>query len=295
MQYRVCVCESAPQTRLRLSWELHPDRLGIDIAAGMRALTATAERAGLTACGAPTITYREKAEPGGVMDVDLAVPVDLGTALASWPESEVVVEPRGLVARTCHRGGYDRLDTAYRVLDEWIRESGYRSAGPPTQAFLIGPDETTDPRRLITEIRIPVTKAPVVAAHMDRPFEQAIAFTRQVLARQGFEVVAETDLRALLHNKLGEHIQNYVVVNAYHPALTARMLAEDPQAAWLASVTVAVRADGTVTAVEARDPTTDSQEFGNPALSTIAEELEHLITETLDTLHTPDRFDDVTT
>jgi effector-binding domain-containing protein/uncharacterized protein (DUF302 family) len=284
MEYRVNVCESTPQTMLRLSWELRPDQLGADIAAGMRELTATTDRIGLTACGAPTITYREDPDPDGSIAVDFGVPVDLGTTLGPWSPAEVVAEPGVLVARTCHCGGYDRLDTAYRVLDEWIFECGYRPAGPPTEVYLIGPEETNDPRRLVTEIRIPVTRPAVIAVHVDRPFLEAVEFTRQALARLGFEVVAETDLQALLHGRLGKHIEDHLVVHACHAPLTARALGTDPQAAWLSSVLVVVRADGVGTLVEALDPTALPATVTGTALAEIARELHDLLAEALGTL-----------
>lgn len=285
MEYRVNVCESTPQTMLRLSWELHPDQIGSDIAAGMRELTATTDRVGLTACGAPTITYRQDTEPDGNIEVDFGVPVDLGTSLGPWSGAEVVAEPGCLVARTCHRGGYDHLDTAYRALEEWIRECGFRSAGPPTEVYLVGPEETSDPRRLLTEIRIPVVRPAVIGVRVDRSFEQTVALTRQALTQLGFEVVTETDLRALLRDRLGAHIADHLAVHAYHPSLTARALAADPQAAWLSSALVIVRANDGGTLVEVCDPTALPAAFRGIALSEIAEQLHRLLAEALDMLH----------
>ncbi|WP_084526490.1 GyrI-like domain-containing protein [Nocardia vaccinii] len=287
MEYRVNVCESTPQTMLRLSWELHRDQIGADIAAGMRELTATTDRVGLTACGAPTITYRKDTEPDGNIEVDFGVPVDLGTTLGPWSGAEVVAEPGSLVARTCHRGGYDHLDTAYRALDEWIRECGYRPAGPPTEVYLVGPEETSDPRRLITEIRIPVVRPAVIGVHVDRSFEETVGLTRQALTGLGFEIVSETDLRALLRDRVGTHIADHLALHAYHPPLTARALAADPQAAWLSSTLVIVRADDVGTLVEAGDPTALPSAFRGIALSEIADELHRLLTEALGMVHMP--------
>ncbi|WP_067674987.1 GyrI-like domain-containing protein [Nocardia miyunensis] len=284
MEYRVDVYETVPQTMLRLPWQLRPDRLGTDVDAGMRELTTATERAGLIACGAPTITYREDAEPDGNIRIDFAVPVDLGTKLGIRSGAEVIAQPGSLVARTCHRGGYDSLDTAYRALHEWIRESGYRSAGPPTEVYLIAPDEMSDPRRLFTEIRIPVTPVPVLTAHVDRPFDETAEYIRKALERHGFEIVGETDLQALVRNRLGAHIDDYLVFSACHPLLMARAIAADPQAAWLSSAFVVVRADSTGTLVEAGDPTALPQILDGTALSEIARELRHLLVDALDVL-----------
>ncbi len=284
MEYRVNVCESLPQAMLRLGWQVRPGQLGVDIATGMRELTALAERAGLTASGAPAITYRDEPPVGEGMIVNFCVPVELGPTLSPRSGAEVIVQSSSLVARTCHYGGYDTLDNAYRALHEWLHESGHREVGPPTEVYLIGPDEVSDPGRLITEIRIPVEPAPGIAVHTSGHFDDVVRRARDALTQKGFEMVAETDMQHLLRIRAGEHIDDYLILGACHPLLTAQALAADPHAGMLLPSTVVVRSVDTGTLVEAADPEIFAHICGGSAVHEIAEQVRRLLTAALDTL-----------
>jgi effector-binding domain-containing protein len=280
MEYRVDVCESTPLSVLRLWWEVRPDRLGADIAAGMRELTATTGRAGLTACGAPTITYADEPAPGGALKIEFEVPVDLGTSLGPRSDAEVVVRPGGLVARTCHRGGYDRLGSAYAAMHEWLRASDYRQVGPPAEVYLIGPDEVSNPNLLVTEIRIPVIPAPVMTERVHAPFADVVRHTLRELAQREFELISEADMRSLLHTVPAGHLGEYLLIIACHPRLTGQAVAADPQAGWLASSTVTVHGIDSAVTIAATDPMTLAQSCV-PEVQDRARELRELLTDVL--------------
>lgn len=283
MEYRVDVLESVPQAVLRLWWEMRPDRAGADIAAGMRELSAVTRRAGLTACGAVTITYPGESVPDGATRVDLGVPVDLGTALGPRSGAEVLVQPGGLVARTCHRGGYDGLGAAYRALRESLRESGYRPNGPPTEAYLVGPDEVGDPALLVTEIRIPVVPAPALTAYVHTPFAETVPLVERALERHGFEPVAAVDMRSLLDAGAGLPIDERVVLVVCHPGLAGQMIAADPGSGWMSSHIVTVRDTGAGIAIEVADPAVLA-EPSDPILREMAGQLRKLLSGALDML-----------
>jgi|GEM_PF-1593894 len=284
MSYRVDVCEVVPQAILRIPREIRPDRLGEDIASGMRELAAVAQRAGLTASGAPTLTYQQQLPPNETAVGDFGVPVEPGTTLGPASGAEVVVLPGTQVARTCHRGSYDSLGSAYLALHEWIHESGYRPIGPPTEAYLIGPDEVTDARRLITEIRVPVTPPPSISVQLDAPIADAVQRTREALQQQGFDVLTEIDIQADLREKIGEHLDGYVILSTYNPRLAYRTLQADPEAGLLLSCPVVVRATADGTIVEVADPTILVQATTQSALRTIAQESRRLLGTVLDNL-----------
>ncbi|KZM74706.1 DUF302 domain-containing protein [Nocardia terpenica] len=286
MEYRVSVCESIPQTVLQIPRGIRADHVSADIADGMRELTATARYAGLTACGAPTLTYHEQSGPDDAVPVEFAVPIDPGTGLGPRSGAEVIVTPGTLVARTCHRGGYDDIDTAYRALHEWLHASGYRPAGPPTEVYLIGPDEVADPRQLITEIRIPVTPSPALALHLPATFRTTERLIRKALREQGFVVSTSLDVEATLREHLGEHIDDYRVLGACHPHLMSQALRTDPQAGLLQPCAVVVRAVDTGTLIEAADPTVLIHTTGQTALTEIAERTRRLLATALETLRT---------
>ncbi|GAB2727955.1 DUF302 domain-containing protein [Nocardia thraciensis] len=287
MEYRVDVCEAVPQAVLRMPREIRPDRLGEDIAAGMRELTATVQRAGLTACGAPTLTFAENLSPDEVTVVDFGVPVEPAPTLSLRSGAEVVVAPGAMVARTAHRGGYGGLPSAYRALHEWMDEYGYRPVGLPTEAYLVGPDEVSDPRRLITEIRIPVVPSPAIAAHIDAPFAEALPRIREALRQGGFGIVTEIDIQAVLREKLGEEIEEYTVLGACNPMLARRALDADRQAGLLLPCNVVVRAADGGTLVEAADPSVLVRATGQDGLQTVADDARRLLARTVATLRLP--------
>ncbi|MET8428927.1 DUF302 domain-containing protein [Nocardia sp. NPDC004860] len=287
MTYRIDLCETAAQTVMRIPLQIRPDRLSDTIAAGVERMTEVAERAGLTASGAPTLTFHHELPVEDTIRVDFGLPIEPAPNLGPASGAQLVVMPPMLVARTCHRGGYQGLDAAYRALGEWVRQSGCKPIGPPTEAYLIGPDEVSDPRQLITEIRVPVAPAPAITTHMDGNFADAVERTRESLRCQGFGVVAEIDLRAILRERTGEHLDDYLVLEVCHPRLTARALAADRQAGLLLPCRVVLRGDDTGVVVEAADPEVQAGTLAQPALNAIAAEAHRLLAAALDALHHP--------
>lgn len=161
MNYQVSVDTEPSRLVLRLHRNLATDRLGEDISEGMRELYTTAERTGLQPFGPPAITYRGEFAPGRAIEADFELPIvpDIpeGTvAAAADVVAEVVEEPATTVAHTRHRGAYDTIGEAHRALEEWLAASGRAAAGPPTETYLVGPDEVADPGGLLTDVRVPI-------------------------------------------------------------------------------------------------------------------------------------------
>ncbi|WP_196814436.1 GyrI-like domain-containing protein [Nocardia sp. BMG111209] len=282
MEYRVAVCESVPQAVLRVPWEVRQDRLGADLSAGMRQLAIMADRTGLVACGSPTITYQRPLPDGEAAEVDFAVPVEPGATLGPRSGAEVIVTPGTLVARTCHRGGYEGLGAAYTALHEWLYSSGHRPIGPPTEVYLVGPDEVTDPRRLLTEIRIPVAPPVAVTVDVHIPFDRTVALVRETLLADGFVILAELDLRATPADPPGVPETGHVVLDTCHPELLTRALAADPQAGVMLPRAVAIRERAGCVTIEAANPTVLVQATRHDSLQAVADEMCRLLVAVLD-------------
>ncbi|MEC3918689.1 DUF302 domain-containing protein [Nocardia sp. CDC160] len=287
MKYRVGLCETAPQTVLRIPLEIRPDKLSEGIVAGMVRVAQIAEQAGLTASGAPTITFHRELPSDDAIIVDFGLPIEAAPTLGPSSGAELVVQAPTLVARTCHRGSYGDLDAAYRALRDWVHVGGYRPIGPPTEAYLIGPDEVSDPRQLITEVRIPVAPAPAIAAHLDGDFATAVEQTRDALRQQGFGVLSELDMQAILREKVGEHIEDYLILEVCNPRLAAQALAADRQAGLMLPCPVVLRTDETGVLVEAADPEVQVRVLVEPELLPVAAEARRLLVAALDSLHSP--------
>lgn len=89
-------------------------------------------------------------------------------------------------------------------------------------------------------------------------FEDAVGRTTKALADQGFGVLTTIDVKATLKQKLGEDMENYVILGACNPTLAHRALGIHRQIGQLLPCNVVVRSDpagdADVVLVEAMDP-----------------------------------------
>src|SRR3974390_816865 len=86
------------------------------------------------------------------------------------------------------------------------------------------------------------------------PFAEAVARVRDALKAQGFGVLTEIDVHATLRDKLGEDMEQYLILGACNPALAQRALAADRRIGLLLPCNVVVRAEVGQTVIEALDP-----------------------------------------
>jgi uncharacterized protein (DUF302 family) len=107
---------------------------------------------------------------------------------------------------------------------------------------------------------------------LDVPFSEAVARVRAALAGQGFGVLTEIDVTATLKAKLGEQIEDYVILGACNPPLAHRALAADRSIGLLLPCNVVVRATPAGTVVEALDPQIMATLTGRPELKPVADE-----------------------
>ncbi len=106
-------------------------------------------------------------------------------------------------------------------------------------------------------------------------FEDAVDRTRKALADQGFGVLTEIDMRATLKAKLGEEMENYLILGACNPPLAHRAVNVDRQLGLLLPCNVVVRSDpkddGAVI-IDAIDPEMMVQVADQPGLREVADE-----------------------
>jgi uncharacterized protein (DUF302 family) len=116
------------------------------------------------------------------------------------------------------------------------------------------------------------------------PFAETVKRVRTALKDQGFGVLTEIDVRATLRDKLGEEMEDYLILGACNPPLAHRALEVDRRIGLLLPCNVVVRADGAHTVVEALDPQVMVGVSGQPALEPVAEEATRRLAAALDVL-----------
>jgi uncharacterized protein (DUF302 family) len=106
-------------------------------------------------------------------------------------------------------------------------------------------------------------------------FDDAVEMTRKALSDQGFGVLTEIDVKATLKAKLGEDMENYLILGACNPPLAHRAVNVDRQIGLLLPCNVVVRSDpdddGTVI-VDAMDPQIMVQVADQPGLREVADD-----------------------
>jgi uncharacterized protein (DUF302 family) len=115
-----------------------------------------------------------------------------------------------------------------------------------------------------------------ISTPLHASFDDAVARTREALAEQGFGVLTEIDMKATLKAKLGEDMENYLILGACNPPLAHRAVEANRQIGLLLPCNVVVRTDpdhaGTVL-VEAMNPGLLVEVTGEPELRPVAEEV----------------------
>lgn len=124
-----------------------------DVGAGFKVIYAYLDELGQPPAGPHlALYYGEMLDPAD-FEMELCVPV------GSLPDSRGEVVARvlqgGLTASTMHRGPYDRVKEAYDRLDTWIRDNGYRCAGPAREIYWNDPSRVPG-EELLTEVQFPV-------------------------------------------------------------------------------------------------------------------------------------------
>jgi uncharacterized protein (DUF302 family) len=104
------------------------------------------------------------------------------------------------------------------------------------------------------------------------PFADTVARVREALKEQGFGVLTEIDVRATIRDKLGEDMEDYLILGACNPPLAHRALTADRTIGLLLPCNVVIRAGDRGTIVEALDPRAIADIAGQPALIAVAGE-----------------------
>ena len=109
------------------------------------------------------------------------------------------------------------------------------------------------------------------SVRLDIPFADAVSRVRAALQEQGFGVLTEIDVTATLRAKLGEQIEDYIILGACNPPSAYAALGVDRSIGLLLPCNVVVRATDAGTVVEALDPQVMVTLTGQSGLKPVAD------------------------
>jgi uncharacterized protein (DUF302 family) len=115
-------------------------------------------------------------------------------------------------------------------------------------------------------------------------FAEAVARVREALKAQGFGVLTEIDVQATLRDKLGQEMEDYLILGACNPPLAHQALDADRRIGLLLPCNVVVRTAGDQTVIEALNPQVMVEVAGQPSLKLVADEATSRIRAALDSL-----------
>jgi len=108
---------------------------------------------------------------------------------------------------------------------------------------------------------------------LDLPFADAVDRVRAALREQGFGVLTEIDVTATLRARLGEQMEDYIILGACNPPFAHQALGIDRSIGLLLPCNVVVRTTPDGTVVEALDPQVMVTMTGRPELKPVADEV----------------------
>jgi uncharacterized protein (DUF302 family) len=108
---------------------------------------------------------------------------------------------------------------------------------------------------------------------LDLPFADAVGRVRAALQEEGFGVLTEIDVTATLRARLGEQMEDYLILGACNPPAAHQALGIDRSIGLLLPCNVVVRAIPAGTLVEALDPQVMVTLTGRPELKPVADEV----------------------
>ncbi len=126
-----------------------------DLGQAMRQLLERARLAGVDASGPPfALFFDDPARtPADRLRARACLPVRAGAVGASGLAADVL--PRALVAYVEVRGAYPELPRVYARLFAFLRDHGWRAAGPVREVYLSDPGASDDWSALASEVQVP--------------------------------------------------------------------------------------------------------------------------------------------
>lgn len=124
-----------------------------------------------------------------------------------------------------------------------------------------------------------------ISRKLKMSIDDAEGITRDALAKEGFGVLTEIDVRGTLKKKLDVDFPPYRILGACNPPFALKALQSEPRVGTMLPCNVILRElSKTEVEISAIDPVSSMQSIDNPALVQIAGEIRDKLKRVLDSL-----------
>ena len=114
-------------------------------------------------------------------------------------------------------------------------------------------------------------------------FDEAVTRVKAALAKEGFGVLTEIDVKETLKKKIGIDFRNYRILGACNPQMAHRALQLEDKIGTLLPCNVVVQEHGPgEVEVSAVNPVASMERVGNPDLKPVAEEVANKLKKALE-------------
>ncbi|MDO8579091.1 MAG: DUF302 domain-containing protein [Dehalococcoidales bacterium] len=114
------------------------------------------------------------------------------------------------------------------------------------------------------------------------PYEIAVEKTRQALKKEGFGIITDIDVKAVVKNKLNINFEKYIILGACNPSFTHKALELEKDLGLLMPCNVVVYEGKGKTFVVSTRPTVTMGVVGNPQLAPVASQVEEKLKNAVD-------------
>lgn len=120
---------------------------------------------------------------------------------------------------------------------------------------------------------------------LDCGYEEAVEKTRTALASEGFGVLTEIDVKAVLKKKLDKDFTKYIILGACNPSLAFKALDLETEIGLFLPCNVIVYENASgKTVVSAIDPTVAMSMIDNPELASVAKGVKEKLEKVVDSI-----------
>lgn len=124
-----------------------------------------------------------------------------------------------------------------------------------------------------------------ISKRLEVPYEEAVERTRAALAREGFGILTEIDVKGTIKKKLGEDFRKYVILGACSPPNALRALkAETEIGLFLPCNVIVYERDEGGSTVSAIDPPVAMSMIDNAVLGKISCEVREMLARAIKSL-----------